>query len=169
MIEACGVCGQKEEAAKLFQEIKKDLEPSIYTINAYFQACEKAAEIEKEYSNKQLPTVSQEEFKKHEKLQKKLYKIINEAVIELSTKCKNMKCNRYFKEEEIIAAWPRGFDTYFITCPTCKKEFIPTLDVQLSVNKMESFYFLSPPLFKKEVKNLIENKGINVLFRVSIL
>lgn len=168
MIEACGVCGQKIEAGKVFQDVKKELEPSIDTINAYFQACAKATQIAKTES-KTKPITEEEKKKdtqKEKKLHEKLMALMDKAVIELSTACKNPECDRYIKEEETLSAWPRSFDTYFIKCPTCGKDFIPTLDVQMSADKSKSFYFLFPPLFKKEVNNLIDNKTSRVFFTV---
>lgn len=166
----CGVCGNKMEAGRIFQDVKKDLEPSIDTVNAYFQACAKAAQITK-VDNKPKTTVEEEKkanpiTQMEKKLHKKLMTLTNEAVIELSTECKNPECDRYLKEEEIISAWPRSFDTYLIRCPTCGKEFTPTLDVQKSAKKPKSYYFLFPPLFKKEVNNLIENKTSKIFFTV---
>lgn len=167
MIEACGVCGQKIEAGRIFQDVKKELEPSVDTINAYFQACAKAAQVAK-LEAKPKPTEEEKkaEQKEGKKLHDKLMLLMDKAVIELSTACKNPECDRYIKEEETLSAWPRSFDTYFIKCPTCGKDFIPTLDVQMSPEKFKSFYFLFPPLFKKEVNNLIENKTSKVFFTV---
>jgi hypothetical protein len=163
LIEACGINEQKEEAAKIFQEIKRDLEPSVDTINAYFQACGRAS------INRKRSIDIQEEQEHNKKLEDKLIKIIDKAVVELSTKCKNIECDRYFREEEIISAWSKSFDTYFITCPKCGKDIIPTIDVQTSINKTKSYYFLFPPLFKKELSNLVENKDIEIFFTVTLV
>lgn len=161
MIEACGVCEQKEQAAKIFQEIKKDLEPSVDTINAYFQACGRASLSRKKSGE------ASEDSAEDRRQRDKLAKAIDKAVVELSTKCKNSECDRYFREEEIVSAWSRSFDTYFIKCPKCGKEMIPTVDVQTSREKVKKFYFLFPPLFKKELNNLIENENSDVFFTVS--
>eukprot|EP00826_Nyctotherus_ovalis_P058625 TRINITY_DN8076_c0_g1_i2.p3 TRINITY_DN8076_c0_g1~~TRINITY_DN8076_c0_g1_i2.p3 ORF type:complete len:172 (+),score=60.31 TRINITY_DN8076_c0_g1_i2:40-555(+) len=161
LIEACGVCEQKGQAAKIFQEIKKDLEPSVDTINAYFQACGRAS-ISRKKSGE-----ASEESAEDKRQRAKLVKAIDRAVVELSTKCKNSECDRYFREEEVLSAWSRSFDTFFIRCPKCGKEIIPTVDVQTSREKVEKFYFLFPPLFKKELNNLIENNTSDVFFTVS--
>jgi hypothetical protein len=166
MIEACGVCGQKIEAGRIFQDVKKDLEPSIDTINSYFQACAKATQVAKIESKVKPEEEKKIDGKYEQKIHEKLLTLIDKAVIELSTICKNPECDRYIKEEETLSAWPRSFDTYFIKCPTCGKDFIPTLDVQMSPDKSKSFYFLFPPLFKKEVNNLIDNKTSKVFFSV---
>lgn len=166
------MCGQKEEATKIFQDIKKDLEPSVDTISLYLQVCEKALQVAKARPGA-MTSVAIEEDKKNDKYvaiekkhQEKLLWLMDKAVVELSTKCKNPECDRYLREEEIISVWPRSFDTYFIKCPTCGKDFIPTLDIQVSADKTKSYYFLFPPLFRKEASNLIENKGSKVFFTV---
>ena len=86
MIEACGVCGQKEEASKLFQDIKKYLEPSIDTINAYFQECGKT----EKRKNKKTETTTEEEKiniekqKKEKAMSEKLMRIIATSLIEFT-------------------------------------------------------------------------------------
>jgi len=169
MIEACGVCGQKIEAERIFQDVKKELEPSIDTINAYFQACAKATQIAKTESKTKPEEEKKIDQKYEKKMHEKLMTLMDKAVIELSTTCKNPECDRYIKEEETLSAWSRSFDTYLIKCPTCGKDFIPTLDVQTSPDKPKSFYFLFPPLFKKEINNLIENKTSKIFFTVLYL
>ena len=162
LIEVCKICEQKEEAAKIFQEVKKDLEPSMDTINAYFQACGRTSISKKK-------SIEIQEKDHNKKLRDKLIRIIDKAVVELSTKCKNIECDKYFREEEIISAWSKDINIYFIKCPKCSKDFIPTIDVQTSIDKIKSYYFLFPPLFKKELNNLIENKTIEVFFTVTLL
>ncbi len=178
MIEACGMCGEKEEAAKIFQDIKKDsIEPSVDTFNAYFQACGKAlhGSGKNPLGGTEHKLSAEEEKKaavaiqKEQKLQEKLLRYINKALIELSNNCPNPECDRYLREEEIISAWPRSLHTYTIKCPACNKDFIPYLDVQFSSTKVKHYYFLFPPLFAKEVHNLVENKSADVFFRVSCL
>eukprot|EP01022_Parablepharisma_sp_SALTPOND_P004610 TRINITY_DN120621_c2_g1_i1.p2 TRINITY_DN120621_c2_g1~~TRINITY_DN120621_c2_g1_i1.p2 ORF type:complete len:392 (-),score=20.85 TRINITY_DN120621_c2_g1_i1:3666-4841(-) len=175
MIEACGMCEQKEEAARIFQDIKKDsIEPSVDTFNAYFQACGKALHnVGKKTGGVEAKMTVEEEKKaaaameKEKKQQEKLLRIIHKVVIELSNRCPNPECDRYLREEEIITAWPRSLHTYSIKCPACGKEFIPDLSVQFSPEKEKHYYFLFPPLFAKEVHNLIENKSSNIFFKVS--
>jgi len=170
MLEACGMCGQKEEATKIFQDIKKNLEPSVDTISLYLQVCDKATQKSKD-KTEPISSMTVEEDKKMTTIEKeckeKLIGLIEKAVVELSTKCKNPECDRYLKEEEMISAWPRSFDTYLIKCPTCNKDFIPTLDIQTSPDKIETCYFLFPPLFRKEINNLIDNKGAKVFYTVN--
>ena len=177
MIEACGMCEQREEAARIFQDIKKDsIEPSVDTFNAYFQACGKALHSVGRKSNAAEVKLTVEEEKeavvqmeKEKKQREKLMKIIHKVGIELSNKCPNPECDRYLREEEIITAWPRSLHTYSIKCPACGRDFIPDLEVQFSHEKSKRFYFLFPPLFTKEVHNLIENKSANIFFKVHFL
>ena len=167
MIEACGNSGQKMEIVKLFQDVKKELEPSVDTINTYFQAFSKARQPINIELNKK--TMMEEEKKNKEGfnvMHEKLIMLMDKAVVELSTECKNPDCDRYLKEEEIMSSWSKSFDSYFIKCPTCGRDFIPTLDVQTSAEKTKSYYFLFPPLFRKEINNLIENKSLRVFFTV---
>jgi hypothetical protein len=170
MLEACGMCGLKEEATKIFQDIKKELEPSVDTISLYFQVCDKATQRSKNRTESMNPITVEEDKKVtaiEKKYKEKLLGVMEKAVVELSTKCKNPECDRYLKEEEIISAWPRSYDTYFIKCPTCNKDFIPTLDIQISSDKIKNYYFLFPPLFRKEINNLIDNKGAKIFYTVS--
>ena len=165
MIEACGICGHKEEAAKVFQDIKKDVEPSIDTINAYFNACGKSVQINRVVS-KINTTEEDKKDKDVEYIKWKVMERLNKSVVKLSSKCKNPDCDRYFTEEEIISSWSRSFYTYFIKCPACGRNFIPTLDIRSSAEKEKSHYFLFPPLLRKEVNNLIINKTPNVFYTV---
>ncbi len=173
MIEACGMCGLKEEASKIFQDIKKDsIEPSVDTFNAYFQACGKAVHNVGRRCEAPVQTVTTVEEDKEaamahlrEKKQgDKLLKVLQKTLIELSNKCNNPDCDRYLREEEIMSAWPRSLDRYSIKCPACGKEFIPDMVIQLGPEKVKHFYFLSPPLFAKEVHNLVENKSAGAFF-----
>lgn len=138
------------------------MEPSVDTINAYFQACGRAS------INKKKSGEIEQNQDKNKKLKKKLIRIIDKAVIELSTKCKNEDCDRYFREEEIISAWSKSINAYTIKCPKCNKDFIPTIDVQTAVGKVKTYYFIFPPRLNRELNNLIENKSGDEFFTVRI-
>ena len=175
MIEACGTCELKDEATKIFQDIKKDsIEPSVDTFNAYFQACGKAVHaVNRRPSVSTVIKIPIEEDKestaqaeKERKQREKLLKMLHKVVIELSIKCNNVDCKRLLREEEIISAWARNLHAYSIKCPACGKEFIPTLKITFSQEKSKSYYFLFPPLFAKEVHNLVENKTASIFFKV---
>ncbi len=144
----------------LFQEMKKEhIEPTIDTINAYFQACGKAGK-------KQSPSHSEEDTKdqtKREEISRTLY----EAVIDLPKICGNLTCGRVFREEELMSGWSRNLNTYTVRCPGCTKEFVPNLDVSSRAGSVQH-YFLFPLLFAKEVNNLIEFKTISVFFSVCV-
>jgi len=175
MIEACGMCEQKEEAAKIFQDIKKDsIEPSVDTFNAYFQACGKALKTERKKSGEIIEakmTVEEEKLmskniEEERKIREKLIKVLHKSVIELTNKCLNPACDRYLREEEIITAWSRNLQEYSIKCPACGTSFVPKLEIQYTSEKTKTFYFLFPPLLYKEFNNLIENKSANIFFKV---
>lgn len=172
MIEACGVCEQREEATRLFQDIKKNsIEPSIATFNSYFQACSVSLNTGHKGNAKSETKKGKKETElvEDKKSQSLLLKMLHKVIVELTTKCFNPECGRYLKEEEIISAWPKNLHTYSIKCPTCNKDFIPNLDVQFSEDEIEHYYFLFPPLFAKEVYNLIDSKSSNVFFTVLLL
>jgi len=164
LIEACGECKQREEALKLFQDLKKNsLELSIETFNAYFQACSESSYNTTQHTTKPPPEIS----KKH---QSKLMNMLQKAVIELNIKCPNVECNNYLREEEIITNYPKNLDTYQTMCSVCEKQFIPNLDVYLSKNKIKQYMFLSPHLFSKETNNLINNaKSSTIFFTVFVV
>lgn len=156
LIEACGECNQREEAFKLFYDLKKcSIELSIETFNIYFKACSES-----------LYTKAEEIKQPKTPKKQKLMNIIQKAVIELTTNCPN--CNRYIREEDVIASYPKDLDTYQISC-SCGKQFIPKLEVYLSKDEVETYIFLSPHLFSKETTNLINNaKSSNVFFTVFV-
>ena len=156
MIEGCGLCEQKTEATKLFQEMKKEqIEPSIETLNAYFQACGKRRAL-----------MIGEEVKSIAK-RSEVAKLVYDSIIELPNKCGNPACNFIFKEEELMSCWIRNLNNYTVNCPECNKGFVPNLEVTTEQGKTSLFYFLFPPLFAKEVNNIIEFKSLSVFFSVT--
>ena len=148
---------------KLFQDMKKNrIEPSLETITAYFQASGKTTKVVK--TNSTVPKGGEEEEVKTGKSE--VSTALYNAVIELPNKCGGATCGRFFREEELMSGWSRNLNTYTVKCPACGKEFVPNLQVTLAADKVAQFYFLFPPLFAKEVYNLIEFKTSSVFFSV---
>ena len=174
LIEVCGACDLKDEVERLFLELKKDgLGPSIDTITTYFQASGKTdrgrvkalpaavAKVEEE-------KVSAITLEKERRVKEKLLKVLYTALVELPTKCKNPGCDNYIREEELVSAFPKSLHTYSVACPGCGQRFTPNLEVQHTPNKVKYYNFYFPPLFLKEVYNLIENNSVHTFFSVRL-
>lgn len=155
------MCALKSEATKLFQEMKKkQVEPSIDTINAYFQACGrilKKANVAKE---------EKKQAGNDDKKKDKIKNLIKKAAIELPDKCGNYNCTCKLTEEQLMSGFSRNLNTYTVKCAECKGEFVPQMEIYLDAKKTKHYYLLSPPLFLKEFFNLIEIKTSAVLFTV---
>jgi len=149
------------------------LEPQLETVNSYFIACGK--NLTRHSSSSILLTgnsilakqnLDLEETKSIPIKKLEIAAALENAIINLPTKCGNELCNKLFCEEQLMAVWSRNLNEYTVKCPICDKDFVPNLEVTFGKNNEipAQYYFLFPPLFLKEVNNLIEFRGMSILY-----
>ena len=178
------------------------IEPDVETINLYFQSCStenqfrrdsgmRLYEEEKEeeekvgirlsnasHSTSESSTTGHNPFMTDtplqlEKYRKKMAAILEQGVIEFPEICPQEECPKILREEEVMAGFQKGLNSYTVTCPNCKIPFVPQLEISFPAgrgkpNKVKSLYLLSPALFYKEVQNLLDQNQAHLFFQVYI-
>jgi len=160
LIEACGHCGLKERVLSLFRRMKNQgIEPDACTHGVYVTAVAKSQELQKEIKSilsKEIP--------------------VNSLCLNLDLKnCKYAVednctfCDCMLSQEEIMMGWDRSYSSYTTTCPKnfCEQRFVAKFRVILDKfdenPKSLQIEYLSPPLIRKELENLIYTFGENIL------
>lgn len=158
LIEACGKCGLKEKVMSLFKRMKNQgIEPDACTHGVYVSAVAAGQELSKQSEQiinlKDLPPDSL-----------CLTLNLDDVAFVANDDCPN--CEYNLTEEDIMSGWEKSYSNYTTRCPTanCDQKFVAKFSVLLKsadgtdprAMKVE---FLSPPLIRKELENLIYTHG----------
>ena len=160
LIEACGKCGLRDRVLSLFKRMKNQgIEPDACTHGVYVTAVAAGQELQKNNENilnlKDLPPDS-------------LCLLLNldEVAFHAEDICPN--CETTLTEEEIMSGWEKSYSNYTTKCPAthCENKFVAKFSVILTPNtgaesRIMRIEFLSPPLVRKELENLIYTYGEN--------
>jgi hypothetical protein len=167
LIEACGRCGLKPRVLFLFKHMKNQgIEPDASTHGAYVKAVAEGTRLAKKVDH--LAT----EFPP-ESLCMNLH--LENCVFLTSDICPT--CTFQMDHQEIMQGWERSYSNYTTTCSNarCGASFVPRFTVivdrqdflpseaqaaseVLDEIKVEA-EFLSPPLLRKELENVLYSKG----------
>mmetsp|Transcript_15883 Transcript_15883/g.29091 ORF Transcript_15883/g.29091 Transcript_15883/m.29091 type:complete len:889 (+) Transcript_15883:753-3419(+) len=171
LIEACGRCGLKHRVLFLFKHMKNQgIEPDACTHGAYVKAvAEQTRSVKKtEMSRAEYPA---------ESLCMNLH--LENCVFLTSDNCPT--CNYELEHQEVMQGWEQSYSNYTTVCPNnrCGATFVPRFSVvvdrkdflpseaQEAAEILEDVKvdveFLSPPLLRKELENVLYTKGEGVL------
>jgi len=156
LIEACGHCSLKERVLFLFKFMKNEgIEPNACTHGVYVSA------VAQPYEIPQLPQGLPSESL-----------CFNLDLENCGFKAEDIcpSCEHTLSHEEIMNGWERSYSNYTTKCPNafCETKFFARFTVFYKVMnnpKAVQIEFLSPPLLKKELENLLFNQGKTVLLR----
>lgn len=176
LIEACGRCGLKHRVLFLFKHMKNQgIEPDACTHGAYVKAvAEQTRAVRKaELARAEFPI---------ESLCMNLH--LENCVFLTSDICPT--CNLEMEHQEIMQGWERSYSNYTTMCPNprCGASFVPRFTVlvdrkdflpneaqeaseALDEIKVE-VEFLSPPLLRKELENVLYTAGEGILVQKNL-
>lgn len=158
LIEACGGCGLRERVLSLFKRMKNQgIEPDACTHGAYVTAVAAGQDLQKNYDQilnlKDLPPDS-------------LCLTLDLDTVAFIAEDTCPSCEYTLSEEEIMMGWEKSYSNYTTKCPSnnCETKLIAKFSVILPMidnlsNRNLRIEFLSPPLLRKELENLIYTYG----------
>ena len=160
LIEACGKCGLRDRVLSLFKRMKNQgIEPDACTHGVYVTAVAAGQELQK----------NNEAVLNLKDLQPDslcLMLNLDEVAFHAEDICPS--CDTTLTEEEIMSGWEKSYSNYTTKCPSphCENKFVAKFSVVLNpTDSAESriirIEFLSPPLVRKELENLIYTYGEN--------
>lgn len=171
LIEACGRCGLKHRVLFLFKHMKNQgIEPDACTHGAYVKAVAEQTRAVKrtELSRPEFPS---------ESLCMNVH--LENCVFLTSDVCPT--CYQEMDHQDIMQGWERSYSNYTTTCPNprCgtsftprftvlvdRKDFLPS-EAQAASELLDEIKveveFLSPPLLRKELENVLYTKGEGLL------
>ena len=158
LIEACGKCGLKDKVMSLFKRMKNQgIEPDACTHGVYVAAVAAGQEMQKQAENsislKDLPAES-------------ICLTLNLEEVAFVAEDSCPSCEHCLSEEEIFSGWEKSYSNYTTKCPntSCETKFVAKFSVLLKPSEGANsralkVEFLSPPLIRKELENLIYTHG----------
>lgn len=160
LIEACGHCGLKDRVLSLFKRMKNQgIEPDACTHGVYVTAVAKSQELQKQISNVLSKDTSPNSIS--------LNLDLDECGFIVEDSCPF--CDSLLTQEEIMVGWDRSYSSYTTTCPKnfCDRKFgakfIVIINKTIERSPSLQIEYLSPPLIRKELENIIYTYDENIL------
>jgi len=171
LIAACGHCGLKESVLLLFKstlhpEMKNQgIEPDACTHGVYVKAVAEGQEFKRQL---EMPLALSDLSPGSLCLNLRL----DDAVFLPSDNCPS--CEYQLDMEEIMGGWEKSYTNYTTRC-VCSAAFTPRFHVSVDQNEyteaatmaqergLQEVEFLSPPVLRKELENLIYREGSDFL------
>lgn len=161
LIEACGHCGLRERVLSLFKRMKNQgIEPDACTHGVYVTAVAEGQELQKQVESiLSLSDLPQGSIC--------LSLDMNNCMYVAEDNCPS--CANVLEQEDVMMGWERSYSNYTTRCsaPTCEAKFVARflviLDKTMEASNTLQIEFLSPPIIRKELDNLIYTHGESAL------
>lgn len=163
LIKACGHCALNDTVHLLFKKMKNQgIEPDPITHGVYVKATAEQATIEERVQQ----SMNLKDLRPESLC---LSLELSQCVFIVEDSCP--KCSDLMMFENIISGWERSYSYYTTKCPQqlCETKFIARFSVimdkgALSEDRNSTIVdFLSPPLLRKELENLVYSYGESAL------